>query len=141
LEERIARSPLARRHRRIGWVDDTHRYYNALSLLALPSIDPESFGRTSVEAQACGVPVLGSDVGGIPETLKPGITGLLVPPGNVDAWRDAILMLCEDPARRPMAGAARDFVQRQFSATVIAAEFVRLLGHTLPRNSDGLEHR
>src|SRR6185312_8450526 len=100
LQERIAVLPLAHRHQVLGWV----------------------------EAQACNVPVLVSDVGGIPETLQPGATGLLLPPGDVDAWCEAILALCDDATRRPMAAAARDFAERRFSSSVIAAEFVRQLG-------------
>ncbi|HEX8779212.1 MAG TPA: glycosyltransferase family 4 protein [Rhodanobacter sp.] len=127
LQERINTLPLAHRHQVLGWVDDAHSYYNALSMLALPSLEPETFGRVSAEAQACNVPVLVSNVGGIPETLQPGVTGLLLPPGDVDAWRDAILALCDDATRLPMADAARDFVERHFSTPVIAAEFVRQL--------------
>jgi len=128
LQERIAVLPLAHRHQVLGWVDNAQAYYNVLSMLALPSLEPETFGRVSVEAQACNVPVLVSDVGGIPETLQPGATGLLLPPGDVDAWCEAILALCDDASRRPMAAAARDFAERRFSSSVIAAEFVRQLG-------------
>jgi glycosyltransferase involved in cell wall biosynthesis len=127
LRDSIAASPFAARHHQFGWVADVHPYYSVLSMLAFPSTTPEVFGRSSVEAQACSVPVLVSDVGGIPETLQPGVTGLLLPPGDVDAWRDAILALCDDATRMPMAAAARGFVERCFGAPVIAAEFVRLL--------------
>lgn len=128
LRDSIAASPFAARHHQIGWVADVAPYYNALSLLAFPSIAPETFGRTSVEAQACDVPVLCSDASGIPETLQPGVTGLLLPPGDAAAWRDGILALCNDAKRRPMAAAARSFVLRHFSTLVIATEFVRQLG-------------
>ena len=82
---------------------DVHSYYGVMSMLAFPSIAPETFGRVSVEAQAAGVPVLASNIGGIPETLDPGVTGLLLPPGDVGAWRDAILQMC-DPSRRLPGG-------------------------------------
>ncbi|HEU0187894.1 MAG TPA: glycosyltransferase family 4 protein [Gallionellaceae bacterium] len=86
------------------------------------------FGRVSVEAQACGVPVLCSDNGGIPETLQPGTTGLLLPPGDVAAWRDAILALANDAElRRKMIAAGRGWVDSHFSAPVIARQFVELL--------------
>lgn len=127
LRTRAAAHPLGSRHHFRGWADDVLPYYNALSMLAFPSITPETFGRVSVEAQAAGVPVLGSDLGGIPETLSAGSTGILLPPGEVDAWRDAILALC-DPARRlPMGQAAQAFVLRNFSMPVIASGFVRML--------------
>jgi len=128
LRAAIAASPFPARHRQLGWVTDVHPYYNALTMLAFPSIAIEAFGRMPVEAQACQTPVLCSNAFGIPETLQPGVTGLLLPPGDADAWRDGILALCDDATRLPMAAAARDFVQRRFSAPVIVAEFVRQLG-------------
>lgn len=127
LHDSIAASPFAARHHQLGWVADASPYYNALSMLAFPSIATEAFGRTPVEAQACNVPVLCSDAFGIPETLQPGITGLLLPPGDTAAWRDGILSLCNDATRRPMAAATREFALRRFSTLVIASEFVRKL--------------
>jgi len=127
LRDSIAASPFAARHHQLGWIADVHPYYNVLSLLAFPSTTPEVFGRSSAEAQACSVPVLVSDVGGVPETLQAGVTGLVLPAGDTGAWRDAILALCDDAVRLPMAAAARSFVQRRFGTPVIAAEFVRML--------------
>lgn len=127
LGERIEAGSLAHRHHMLGWIDDVHPYYSAISMLAFPSIATETFGRVSVEAQAAGAPVLGSNIGGVPETLCANVTGLLLPPGNVAAWRNAILKLCEPDVREPMSIAARDFVDRHFSTRVIADEFVRIL--------------
>ena len=132
LRDSIAASPFPARHHQCGWVAEAAPYYNALSILAFPSIATEAFGRTPVEAQACNVPVLCSDAFGIPETLHPGATGLLLPPGDAVAWRDGILALCNDANRLPMAAAARDFVLRHFSTSVIVGEFVRQLGN--PQN-------
>jgi glycosyltransferase involved in cell wall biosynthesis len=128
LRTRAAAHPLGSRHHFCGWTDDVLPYYNALSMLAFPSITAETFGRVSVEAQAAGVPVLGSNLGGIPETLSPGSTGLLLPPGEVGAWRDAILALCDPDRRLPMGRAAQAFVLGHFSMPVIASSFVRMLG-------------
>lgn len=128
LGEHIEAGSFAHRHHMLGWMDNVHPYYSAISMLAFPSIATETFGRVSVEAQAAGAPVLGSHIGGIPETLSPNVTGLLLPPGNVAAWRDAILRMCDSQVREPMGIAARDFVDRHFSTRVIADEFVRILG-------------
>jgi glycosyltransferase involved in cell wall biosynthesis len=98
-----------------------------MSMLAFPSIATETFGRVSVEAQAAGVPVLASDIGGIPETLQAGITGHLLPPGDLAAWREAILQLCDPAPRRLMGLAARAHVQRHFSTPVIADQFLQIL--------------
>lgn len=127
LGERIEVGAFAHRHHILGWIDDVHPYYSAISMLAFPSIATETFGRVSVEAQAAGAPVLGSDIGGVPETLSPDVTGLLLPPGDVAAWRNAILKLCNPETREPMSIAARDFVDQHFSTRVIAEEFVRIL--------------
>ncbi len=122
---------VASRHHFVDWVNDIHPWYTAMSMLAFPSIAPETFGRVSVEAQAAGVPVLGSDIGGIPETMLPGRTGLLLP-GDSEAWRDAILKLCDPSLRLTMGAAARQFVLQHFSTTIIAAELVRSLTEAPP---------
>lgn len=123
LRDGIATSPFPARHHQLGWMDDAAPYYNALSMLAFPSVAAEAFGRTPVEAQACAVPVLCSDAFGIPETLLPGVTGLLLPPGDTDAWRAGILALCDDATRRSMAAVARGFVERHFGSAAIAEQF------------------
>jgi glycosyltransferase involved in cell wall biosynthesis len=127
LRDRAAAHSTANRHHFPGWIHDVHPYYSAFSMLAFPSIATETFGRVSVEAQAAGVPVLGSDIGGIPETLDAGVTGLLLPPGDVAAWREAILKLCDPSLRMSMGAAAREYVQKHFSTRVIAEEFQRIL--------------
>lgn len=127
LGERIEAGNFAHRHHMLGWIDDVHPYYSAISMLAFPSIATETFGRVSVEAQAAGAPVLASNIGGVPETLSPNVSGLLLPPGNAAALRNAILKLCDADVREPMGIAARDFVDRHFSTRVIADEFVRIL--------------
>lgn len=116
------------RHAWVPWTADVFPYFAALDVLALPSVGRETFGRVLVEAQACGVPVLGSRNGGIPEALVDGETGVLLPPGDVPAWRDALLALADDPARRARMGmAGRAFVVREFDARAIAARFTELL--------------
>jgi glycosyltransferase involved in cell wall biosynthesis len=128
LHERIAAEPeTAHRHHFTGWTHDVHPYYKAISVLAFPSKLPETFGRVAVEAQACGVPVLGSDIGGVPETMQAGVTGFLLPPIDVDAWRDAILKMADSDRRQTMGTAAREFVAHHFSTTVIAKDFLNIL--------------
>lgn len=127
LQQYVVESGHEGRHIMTGWVHDASSYYAAMDVLALPSTRSETFGRSSVEAQACGVPVLGSNLAGIPETLEPGITGMLVPPYDVDAWSDALLRMTDPSVRLAMASAAPAFVARCFSAPHIAREFIRLL--------------
>jgi len=117
----------ARRHHFTGQVDDPARYYSAFSFLAFPSIAPETFGRVSIEAQACGLPVLGSDVGGIGETLAHGHTGVLLPPGDSDAWKNAILRFCDPQLRAALSAKTRDFVTARFSYPVIAGQLLSFM--------------
>jgi glycosyltransferase involved in cell wall biosynthesis len=85
----------------------------------------ESFGRTVVEAMAAGVPVVGVDAGGVAELVEDGRTGLLVPPADIDALRDAITKLVKDPdlcARLGRAGrerAERDFSIRAYTRGIL----------------------
>ena len=66
----------------------------------------ESFGVAALEAQACGVPVVASRVGGLPEVVRHNETGLLVPPDNPQALAEAIAALLVDHERRAVMGAA-----------------------------------
>ena len=71
--------------------------YSGARALVLPSLtDAESFGMTLVEAMSSARPVVGSAVGGIPDVIEDGRTGLLVPPGDPDALAAALLRLLDD---------------------------------------------
>ena len=128
IEAKLAASPDPSRHVREPWTDDIASCFAAMDVLAFPSIRRESFGRVAAEAQACGVPVVASDDGGIRETIRDGESGLLVPPGDVPAWSGAILRLVNDaPLRARMGAAGRTQACERFAAPRIAAAFGRLL--------------
>lgn len=75
------------------------REYQAASVLVLPSLtDAESFGMVLAEANACGTPVVGSRIGGIPDFVRPGDNGLLAEPGNAHDLADRLQGLLADPA-------------------------------------------
>lgn len=128
LAAHICSGSYAARHSIHQWTADVRPYYAAMDMLAIASVESETFGRVSIEAQASGVPVLCSDIGGIPETLVPGITGLLLKPGDIHAWRDAIIDLASnEQLRKDMAEQGRAWVEQQFSAVVIGQKFASLL--------------
>ncbi len=84
-------------------------------VLVNPSLS-ESFGRAPVEAMACGVPVVGTRVGGMLDTIDDGQTGLLVPPGDPAALAEALERLLGDAAlRRRLGEAGRARVERLFA--------------------------
>ncbi len=81
--------------------DDMPAAYGLASLVIAPSLVPEGFGRTPVEAMSMGVPVIASDLGGYRETIRPGITGWLVPPADPQKLADAVLhALGQTPEQR-----------------------------------------
>lgn len=128
IDAAIAASPHAGRHVRQPWSDDMVSCYSAMDILAFPSIRRESFGRVAAEAQACGVPVVASRVGGIPETLQENESGLLVEAGEVDAWTAALMKLVEDPLLRSEMGAAgRVQARERFAEPHIAEVFGQIL--------------
>lgn len=86
--------------------------FNKMDVAVFPSVlDSESFGVAAVEAQACEVPTIVSDVGGLPEATKPGYSSITVEPQNSEAIYEALLTLYEDEnLRKQMAKNARQYV-------------------------------
>ncbi|MGH6862200.1 MAG: glycosyltransferase family 4 protein, partial [Phyllobacterium sp.] len=76
----------------------------------------EAYGIAYLEAQAAGLPVVAQATAGVPEVVRNGITGLLTPAGDTEAFARAIATLCSDNAlRRSMGRAARQFVTQERS--------------------------
>ena len=78
-------------------------YFTASDIYCLPSYR-EGFGSTIIEAAACGIPAIGSNIYGITDAIIDGETGVLVEKGNVDALASAMLSLANDPSRREKMG-------------------------------------
>ncbi|WP_414040321.1 glycosyltransferase family 4 protein [Acidithiobacillus sp. M4-SHS-6] len=124
LRARLANKPW---HHVLGWKNPVMPWYSVMDVLALPSIEPDTFGRVCLEAQACGTPVLGADMGGIPESFAVDRSGLLLPTKGERGGRDTILRLVADiPLRQRLAAAGPDYAQR-FDADVIARNFLAIL--------------
>ena len=71
----------------------------ASDMLFIPSIWLENSPGVVIQALGVSLPVMGSDKGGIPELVTHGENGVLVPPGDVDAWREAIRSILDDPSQ------------------------------------------
>lgn len=82
-----------------GPVPQAWRMLRTLDCLVVPSL-MEAFGGVAVEALACGVPLVASAVGGLPEIVEPGVSGLLVPPGNPPQLAQAVRRVLTEPALR-----------------------------------------
>ena len=99
LQKRTHRSVYSQRVHWVGHVHDVRPWYRSARLLALGS-ENESFGRVLVEAMACGLPVVATRVGGIPEIVSDGKDGLLVAPGNTEQMAEAFLELLKNGSLR-----------------------------------------
>jgi glycosyltransferase involved in cell wall biosynthesis len=97
-----------------GYRRDVLRIYPALDLFVLPSLT-EGIPIALLEAMASGKPVVASNVGGIPEVVEDGVTGLLVPPRDVNQLADKMWSLLITPdAAVELGGRARRCVENQF---------------------------
>ncbi len=96
LELLVKRLALTRIVEFVGWQDDVPKVLSQLDLLVLPTVTPEAFGRVIIEAQACGVPVVATKVGGVVELVEDGVNGLLVPPEDCRSLQDAIVKIARD---------------------------------------------
>jgi len=97
------------------------------------STDPEAFGRVMIEAQAMGRPVVASDHGGARETIVPGVTGWLVPPGDAQALAERIeeALALSPTVRAAMARAASEHVRARFSTALMCSRTVALYREVL----------
>jgi N-acetyl-alpha-D-glucosaminyl L-malate synthase BshA len=115
IEVMVERQGLQSRVSFLGERTDFIEHLRSADLFLLPS-ETESFGLAALEAQSCGVPVIASNAGGLPEVIAHGRTGFLERVGDVDAMASRALELLADPARqKEQAKAARERVLELFS--------------------------
>jgi glycosyltransferase involved in cell wall biosynthesis len=117
----------------LGWQEDVVGYLEALDVLVMPSLN-EGVGRAALEAQAVGVPVVASRVGGIPEVVRDNETGLLFAPGDPAACAEAVIALLEDDGKRRRFGAAgRAWVRENYSVEKMVRSFESLYRSVLKK--------
>jgi glycosyltransferase involved in cell wall biosynthesis len=108
---------LSERIRLVGHCEDMPAALMLADIVVNPSIEPEPFGRTVIEAQAMGRPVIVSDQGGTAETVDHGVTGWRVPPANPGALAAAIMHLLRmsDAERAALGLRARTSVMANYT--------------------------
>ena len=155
LQEQIDRLGLKDRVRLVGHVEDVAAAFAAAHVTVVASTEPEAFGRTAIEAAAVGCPVIATDIGAPPETVRAvpavaadAITGWLVPPGDADALAarlgDALALA--PAARQELGQRARRHVLGTYTVEAMQrrtlAVYDRLLGTGLERRfSERVSHR
>jgi L-malate glycosyltransferase len=136
--ERSSAQALARRLgvgdrvRFLGTQESVEEIAGLADVFLLPS-ELESFGLSALEAMACCVPVVGSDAGGLPELVADGVSGYLLPVGDVEGMAARVLELLKDePKRAAMGQAGRKRAETLFHAdrivTLYEKHYERVLG-------------
>lgn len=109
----------------LGKQDRVNELLPLADLMIMPSA-LESFGLAALEAMACKVPAIATRVGGVPELIEDGITGLLFPVGDVDAMAAGAIALLKDRNRLDdMRDAARKDAQKRFCASLVIPKYVK----------------
>ncbi|HEX8353323.1 MAG TPA: glycosyltransferase, partial [Pyrinomonadaceae bacterium] len=113
--------------------DEVARLLASLDLFVSASRS-EAFGVAMVEAQACGVPVVATATDGAREIVEEGVTGLLVPVGDVNSLASSIASLLEDGRRRKAFGAgALEVARRRFDVARMVEATERVYAEALAR--------
>ncbi|MCS6775945.1 MAG: glycosyltransferase [Chloroherpetonaceae bacterium] len=133
MEAEIQRSGLSESVRLLGIRNDVPHIMCVSDLFLFPSRH-EGFGLVATEANAAGLPVVGSAISGLDEAVCPGETALLYPPDDVDRMAGAVVQLLTDPNyARHMGTLGRKRVEAEFSLAVSARRLLELyhecLGH------------
>lgn len=110
----------------LGTVPSVAPHMASCDVVVVPSLS-EAFGLTAAEALALGVPVVASKVGGLPEVVVDGVTGLLVPPADASAIADAVAALVDAPElASQMGGQGSAMVSTRFSTTAMVDGYARM---------------
>jgi glycosyltransferase involved in cell wall biosynthesis len=109
----------------LGKQEQVNEMLPLADLMLMPSA-LESFGLVALEAMACKVPTISTWVGGVPELIDDGETGLLYEVGDVDAMAQGALSLLGDkPRLSAMRDAGRKSAQKRYCANLVVPQYVR----------------
>ncbi|MES2357132.1 MAG: N-acetyl-alpha-D-glucosaminyl L-malate synthase BshA [Gemmatimonadota bacterium] len=120
----------------LGKIETVAPLLASADVFLLPT-SSESFGLSALEAMASGVPVVGSDSGGLPEVVTNGVTGLLYPVGDVDSMAAGVLSIVTNPRRQADMGAAgADDARKRFALDTVVSQYEDLYRSALKLPSD-----
>ena len=106
--------------------------YKRCDIVVAPSVWPEPFGRSLIEAMACGKPIVTTKVGGISEVVEDGTTGLLVEPANSGEIANAITtLLGNEEMRMKMGRRGREVVEEKYNAEATARKVLMVYENVL----------
>ena len=126
LEQQIKHLGLEKHVLLAGFRPDILSLHKAFDIFVMSSVT-EGLGTSLLDAMACGKPVVATTAGGMPEVVKDGSTGILVPPRDHQAMADAIVKLLKDAElRRAMGQAGRSLANVRFSAERMVQDTLRV---------------
>jgi N-acetyl-alpha-D-glucosaminyl L-malate synthase BshA len=119
----------------MGKQEDVACIYSLADLLLLTS-EKESFGLVALEAMACGKPVIASRAGGIPEVVEDGVTGYLLPVGDVEGMADKVIKLfTDDELYSAFSKRSMDRAYNKFCHEAITSEYEQIYRRLLTESS------
>ena len=131
-------------HRHLGFVESDHLLalaYNAADLFMIPSLQ-DNLPTTVLESMACSTPVLGFDVGGISDMVRPGVSGRVVPAGDVAELATAAAEMLADPEElRQLGRKARALALDEYSPDRQAFHFETLYSELIERSTTDVPGR
>ncbi|MDQ8150532.1 MAG: N-acetyl-alpha-D-glucosaminyl L-malate synthase BshA [Gemmatimonadota bacterium] len=124
-EEEARRLGVAAEVRFLGKIDTVAPLFAAADVYVFPS-ESESFGLSALEALASGVPVVAARVGGVPEVVRDGVTGALLPLGDVEGMSEAVRGFLDPSRWREASAAAAADARARFATGDVVAQYERL---------------
>jgi glycosyltransferase involved in cell wall biosynthesis len=138
LKERVASLGLVDKVLFLGWRPDVDEIMACFDILVLASLN-EGMGRVLVEGMAAGLPIVASQVGGIPDLVRNGKNGLLVPPADATSLAKAVCALLKDKEKRKRMGEAGTKICQQYSTEAMVEQiedlYRELLKNALDRDT------
>ncbi len=117
-----------------GFVDEIYEVFNIIDINVISSLS-EALCLSLIEGMSVGKPSVAADTGGIPEVIKNGYNGFLVPAGDAEGLADAILKLIHDPGlRKAMGDRGREIMEKSFTAEIMAEKIEELYESVARKN-------